>query len=98
LPSQLEELGARERYAHPMRAEVHEHGGLALDIDDAAEAVLVVSHQITPLIYLGRFLDDGDIEGTIRQVSSPGACARWFHFIHSTRIACVGLWPLDMYK
>ena len=70
-----------------MRAEVHQHGGLAFDIDNAAEAVLVVRHQITPLVYLGRFLDDRDIEGTTGQVPSPRAGARWFHFIHSTRIA-----------
>jgi hypothetical protein len=72
-----------------MRAEVHEHGGLALDIDNAAKAVLVVRHQIMPLVYLGRFLDDGNIEGTTRQVPSPRAGARWFHFIHTTRIAFV---------
>ena len=71
-----------------MRAEVDDDGGLALDVDNAAKAVLVVRHQITPLVYLGRFLDDRDIEGTTRQVPSPRAGASWFHFIHSTRIAC----------
>ncbi len=77
-----------------MRAEVHEHGGIALDIDDAAKAVLVVRHQIAPLVGFGRFLDDRDIERTTRQVPSPRAGARWFHLIHSTRFACVaGLWP-----
>jgi hypothetical protein len=72
-----------------MCAEVHEHGGLTLDIDNAAEAVLVVRDQITRLVCLGRFLDDGDIEGTTRQVPSPGAGARWFHFIHITRMGCL---------
>jgi hypothetical protein len=89
LPSQLEELGARKRYSHSMRAEVHEHGGLALDINNGAKAVLVVRHQITQLVYLGRFFDDGDIEGTTRQVPSPRAGARWFHSNHTTRIACL---------
>jgi len=72
-----------------MRAEVDEHGSLALDIDNAAKAVLVVRHQNTRLVYLGRFLDDVDIERTTRQVPSPRAGARWFHLIHSTRIACL---------
>ena len=81
LLSQLEELGARKRHTHPKRAEVHKHGGLALDINDAAKAVLVVRHQITPLVNLGRFLDDKDIEGTTRQVPSPRAGARLFHLI-----------------
>jgi hypothetical protein len=72
-----------------MRAEVHEHGGLALDIDNAAKAVLVMRHQITPPVYLGRLLDDRDIEGTTRQVPSPRAGARLFHFTHTTRIACL---------
>jgi len=71
-----------------MRAEVDEHGCFALDIDNAAKSVLVVRHQITPLVYLGRFLDDGDIEGTTWQVPSPRAGARWFHHINSTRKAC----------
>ena len=74
-----------------MRAEVDEHGCFALDIDNAAKSVLVVRHQITPLVYLGRFLDDGDIEGTTWQVPSPRAGARWLHFIHSTRIACLAV-------
>jgi hypothetical protein len=65
-PSQLEELGARQFYTHPMRPEVHEHGSLSLDIENAAKAVLVVRHQITPLIGLDRLLDDGDIEGASR--------------------------------
>ena len=97
LPSQLEELGARKRYTHPMRTEVHEQCGLALDFDNAAKAVLVVRHQITLLVYLGRFLDDGDIERTTGQVPSPRAGARWFHVIHSTRIICLAApmacWP-----
>jgi hypothetical protein len=67
LPSlQLEELGARKLYPHPVRAEVHEHGSLSLDIENAAKAVLVVRHQITPLINLGRLLDDGDVKGASR--------------------------------
>lgn len=70
-----------------MGAEVHEYGGLALDANNAAKAILVVCHQIRPLVYLGRFLDDGDIEGATRQVPSRRAGARWFHSIHSTRIA-----------
>ena len=72
-----------------MRAKVHEHSSVTLDIDNAAKAVLVVRHQITALVYLGRFLDDGDIEGTTRQGPSPRAGTRWFHLIHSTRIARV---------
>ena len=97
LSLQLEELGARKRHTYPMRAEIHEHGGLALDIDDASKAIFVVRHQITPLIYLGRFLDNGDIERTTRQVPSPRAGACWFHFVYSTRIAGVRLWPLELY-
>jgi hypothetical protein len=95
LTSQLEELGARKRYTHPVRAEIHEHSGLALDIENAAKAVLVVRHQITPLVNLGRFLDDGDIEGTTRQIPSTRGGARWFHFIHSTRIACLAAAKAD---
>jgi len=84
---QLEELGARKCYTQPVRAEIHQYGGLALDIDNAAKAVLIVRHQVTPLVCLGKFLDDGDIKGTSRQVPPRGAGARWPHFPNPTRPA-----------
>ena len=86
---QLEQLGARERNAYPACSEVDQHVGLVPDLEDTAEAILVVCHQVTRLVGLSRFLDDGDIEGTTRQVASPSAGACWFHFTHSTRIPCL---------
>jgi hypothetical protein len=77
---QLEELGARKWYTQPVRAEIHQYGGLALDIDNAAKAVLIVRHQVTPLVCLGKFLDDGDIKRASRQVPPRAAGARWPHF------------------
>ena len=60
---QLDQLGAGKRYTHPLRSEVHQYSGLVLDLENAAKAVLVVRHQITLLVGLDRFLDDGDIKG-----------------------------------
>jgi hypothetical protein len=84
---QLEELGARKRYTHPLRAEVDEYRGLVFDIENAAETVLVVRHQILPLIGLNGFLDDGHIKRTAGQVPPCGAGARWSHFPNRTRLA-----------
>jgi hypothetical protein len=73
-----------------MGAEVDEHRRLALlalDIENGAKTVLVVRHQVLPLVHLDGFLDDRDIEGTSWQVPSAGASARWLHLINSTRIA-----------
>ena len=58
-----------------MRAKVHKYGGLALYVENAAKAVLVVRHQITPFVGLDRFLNDGDIKGASRQGASPEASA-----------------------
>jgi len=71
-----------------MRAEVHEYGAITLHVKNAAKTVLVMRYKVIPLVDLDRFLDDGDIEGTSRQVAPSGAGARWLHYSHSTRMAC----------
>ena len=72
---QLDQLGARERYAQPVRSEVDKDNGLVLDANDATEAVLVVCHQVGHGESLDRVLDDGDVEGTSWQLAlgRPGA-------------------------
>src|SRR5215472_3632175 len=76
--SQLEQLGAREGDARLVRAEIHEHGRLALHADDHAKAVLVVRHLIAQGIVLNRRRGFGDVEGACWQ-RPPLRGAGWLH-------------------
>src|SRR5215469_7029576 len=77
---QLGELGARQRDAPLMRAEVHDHG-VVFHAEDDAEPVLVVRHLIVDGERLDRARWSRGVERAAGQVA-PGRAAGCLHSYH----------------
>jgi hypothetical protein len=75
---ELYQLGARKQDAHPVRAEVHEHGYIVLYAKHRAEPILVMRHQIAQSKRLDWHDWIRDIEGTCGQMA-PGRSAESVH-------------------
>ncbi|MFC6932385.1 response regulator transcription factor [Actinomadura yumaensis] len=76
--SDLDQLGEGRRDPHLLGPEVDDDGGIADDVDDAAEAVLVVADPVVDLVLLDGRGRGRWFEGTGRQVSPRGG-SRCFH-------------------
>ena len=76
--SEFGQLGARRHDPHTARTEIHDQGGVNLDADDPAEAVLIVGDLIPHGELLSRRSGGRGAEGTGGQVA-PGRGAGWFH-------------------
>jgi hypothetical protein len=76
--SELGQLGAWRRDAHPARTEIDDQDGVILDADDPAETVLIVCHLVQHGELLGRRSEGRDAEGTCGQ-EGPDSGARMFH-------------------
>jgi len=82
MPSAASELGqlrARHRDPHPARAEVDDQGGVILDADDPAEAVLIVCYLVLLRELLGRGSGGRGAEGTCGQEAPGGGAGRFHH-------------------
>jgi hypothetical protein len=89
--SELGELGARRHDPHLTRTELDDQGGVPLDADDPAQAVLIVSH----LVLLGELLcrrGGRGLEGTCGQVA-PGPGAGRFHPFSMRQPSALRLFP-----
>jgi hypothetical protein len=82
---QFDKLSARECDAHSLHAEIHHDRDLAFDLDNAAQAVLIMCDPITPFIGLDWHLDDADTKRASGQSTSSCCGARWLHYSHGTR-------------
>jgi len=78
MASELGQLRARHRDPHPARAEVDDQGGVILDADDPAEAVLIVCYLVLLRELLGRGSGRRGAEGTCGQ-EAPGGGVGGFH-------------------
>jgi hypothetical protein len=78
--SELGQLCAWRRDPHPARAEIDDQGGVILDADDPAEAVLIVGHQVLNGELLGRRSERRDPEGTCGQEAPGGGAGRFHHY------------------
>jgi hypothetical protein len=76
--SELGQLRAWHRDPHPARAEIDDEGGVILDTDDPAEAVLIVCYLVLLRELLGRRSGRRGAEGTCGQ-EAPGGGAGMFH-------------------
>src|SRR6266571_6385808 len=79
--SELGELGKRSGDPGLLRAEVHQHGEVALDADDLAEAVTVMRHLVMQRILLNRPGRWAIVEGAAGQIT-PGRGAGSTHHSH----------------
>ena len=78
--SELGQLRAWRRDPHPARAEIDDQGGVILDADDPAEAVLIVCHLVLNGELLGRRSERRDPEGTCGQEAPGGGAGRFHHY------------------
>ncbi len=85
--SELGQLGAWRRDPHPPRTEIDDQGGVILDADDPAEAVLIVCHLVAHGELLGRRSEGRRAEGTCRQ-EGPGTGT--FHYHQYAPLALAG--------
>ena len=76
--SELGQLGARRRDPYPARTETDDQGGVILDADDPAEAVLIVCYLVLLRELLGRRSGRRGAEGTCGQ-EAPGGGVGGFH-------------------
>jgi hypothetical protein len=81
LPTALElgQLRAWHRDPYPARAEIDDQGGVILDADDPAEAVLIVCHLVLNGEVLGRGNERRGREGTGGQEAPGGGAGRFHH-------------------
>ncbi len=81
LASEPHQLGAGRLDPELVRAEIDQHGALAFDTDDSAEAVLVVGYLVAHRVALGgrggRFCN---LEGATWQLA-PGPGAKRSHYL-----------------
>jgi len=78
--SELGQLRARHRDPYAARAEINDQGGVILDADDPAEAVLIVCHLVLNGEVLGRGNERRDPEGTCGQEAPGGGAGRFHHY------------------
>ena len=78
MASELGQLRAWRRDPYPARAEIDDQGGVILDADDPAEAVLIVCHLVLNGEVLRRRSERRGPEGTCGQ-EAPGRGAGRFH-------------------
>jgi len=77
--SELGQLRARHGDPHPARAEIDDQGGVILDTDDPAEAVLIVCYLVLLRELLGRRSGGRGAERTCGQ-EAPGGGVGGFHY------------------
>ena len=78
--SELGQLRAWHRDPYQARAEIDDQGGVILDADDPAEAVLIVCHLVLDGEVLGRGKDRRGREGTRGQEAPGGGAGRFHHY------------------
>src|SRR5882757_10173193 len=78
--SELGQLRAWRRDPYQARAEIDDQGGVILDADDPAEAVLIVCHLVLDGEVLGRGKDRRGREGTRGQEAPGGGAGRFHHY------------------
>jgi hypothetical protein len=77
--SELGQLRAWQNDPRPARTKIDDQGGVILDADDPAEAVLIVCHPVLNGELLGWRSRGRDIEGTCRQGAPGGGAGRLHH-------------------
>jgi Transposase IS66 family len=87
--SELGQLGAWRRDPYPARTESDDQGGVILDTDDPAEAVLIVCHLVAHGEVLGRRGEGRGAEGTCGQ-EGLGAGTGTFHYHQYALLAPAG--------
>jgi len=87
--SELGQLRAWHHDPHPVRAEIDDEGGVILDTDDPAEAVLIVCYLVLLRELLGRRSGRRGAEGTCGQ-KAPGGGAGMFHHHQYAPLALAG--------
>ena len=83
--SELGQLRAWHRDPYQARAEIDDQGGVILDADDPAEAVLIVCHLVLNGEVLGRGKDRRGPEGTRGQEAPGGGAGRFHQYKYAPR-------------
>jgi hypothetical protein len=87
--SELGQIRAWHRDPYPARAEVDDQGGVILDGDDPAEAILIVCHLVLLRELLGRRSGRRGREGACGQVAPDGGAGRFHHYQYAPPRFCV---------